>query len=209
MAGVLLEDTKEPYVPYLIRRMWYDPVLHLGERTQFTKDGWRQFELASGCLRSSLWRQSQDQVGKLRHGSRSLFEVAIAKIIRTFVHSGDIEGDAKVISCLDSLILGRVLEKESLPYRLLRIVLNHSFSRSGQLNSSDTIVDIDVAILRNERHIRSRASNQDGEFILTLEDLPHVLDCSAITQDGNFISKSRHREDFSSIICYASLTSES
>ena len=147
MAEVPPGDMKESIVPPLFRGIWCESVLQLGERTQFTKEGWKQSVLVLACLRSSLRTQSQDQVGKPKHGSRSLSEVAILDIIHTFVHLGEIEGDAKVILSPDSLILGCVLEEELLPYKLLRMVLNYSSSRSGGLDSSNTIVDIGEAIL--------------------------------------------------------------
>ncbi|MCJ1359469.1 MAG: hypothetical protein MMC33_009471 [Icmadophila ericetorum] len=155
MAGTLQDDMEEPYVPDLIRATWLNPILRKPNQAQFTKENWNQSTLALACLQSTLSRQRKAQSSEAKFGSRPLFEIAIAKIVESLENSEDLEQDAQAISHLDKPILSRILKEESLSYKLLRMPLRQSSLDSGEMDSSDSLVDIDVAIIHNERHMRS------------------------------------------------------
>lgn len=109
-----------------------------------------------------------------RSGSApSLASIAAGKVLESLQNSGDLAADVKTIAeNLDSITLRQLLNHPRTPYQLLRTFLN----LPQTLEAEDRrCVDVDEAVLHNEHYIRSRDSNGDGKYLVSLEDLSQTL----------------------------------
>lgn len=105
--------------------------------------------------------------------SHSLASIAVAKVLDALADSGDLTADVKTIAeSLNSTTLRQLLNDHRTPYQLLRTFLTLSQTLTAKDRS---IVDVDEAVLRNERYVRSRDSNQDDRYLVSLEDLVKIL----------------------------------
>lgn len=103
----------------------------------------------------------------------SLASIAVKKVLETLENSGDCAADVKTIAeSLHSTTLRQLLNDPRTPYQLLRTFLTLPQTLAAK---DRRIVDIDEAVLRNERYMRSRDSNRDGRYLVALEDLPDIL----------------------------------
>lgn len=103
----------------------------------------------------------------------ALASTAVGKVLETLEYSGDLSADVTTISeSLNSTTLRQLLNDPRTPYHLLRTFLTLPQAVAAEDRS---IVDVDEAILRNEHYMRSRDSNRDGRYLVTLEELSNVL----------------------------------
>ena len=103
----------------------------------------------------------------------SLASIAVGTTLETLENSGDLAADVQTIAeSLDSTILRQLLNDPRTPYQLLKTFL----TLPQTLEAKDRrIVDVDEAVLQNEHYMRSRDSNGDGRYLVSLEDLSQVL----------------------------------
>ena len=117
----------------------------------------------------------------------SLAYLAVGTILDTLAISDDLEDEMKTVAkYLNSTILRQLLDDPRTPYQLLRKFLTLPETLAAKDRRS---VDVDEAVLRNERYVRSRDSNQDGRYLVSLEDLLEVL--SGVPQDDRSVSFKR------------------
>ena len=118
----------------------------------------------------------------------SLAYLVVGTILDTLAVSDNLEDEVQTIAkYLNSTTLRQLLDDPRTPYQLLRKFL----SLPKTLAAKDRrIVDVDEAVLRNERYIRSRDSNQDGRYLVSLEDLSEMLS-GGLPQDDRPVSFKR------------------
>lgn len=98
----------------------------------------------------------------------SLSSIAVGRTLDVLHNSDDQDRDASLIAeNLSSTTLRQVLEDPRIPYQVLRVFLK--LPQTIAVNER-RIVDVDEAIILNERYIRSR-DNKDGKYLVSLEDL--------------------------------------
>lgn len=103
----------------------------------------------------------------------SLASVAVGKILETLQNSDDLAADVKTVAeSLSSTTFRQLLDDPRTPYQLLRTFLKLPQSLATK---DRRILDVDGAVLRNERYVRSRVSNGDGRYLVSLEDLSKIL----------------------------------
>ena len=134
-----------------------------------------------GWTSSSLAEfQMKYQLEKLSHSTNdgthtpSLSSIAIMKTLETLQGSEDLLTDARIIAeSLGSTLLRQLLEDPRTSYRVLRVFNALPQTSIGQKRR---IIDVDEAIIKNERHIRGRGqSNVDGKHLIGLEDFCGML----------------------------------
>ena len=114
----------------------------------------------------------------------SLASIAVAKVLETLENSDDLAADVKTImENLSSTTLHQLLNDPRTPYQLLRSFLDLPQTLAVK---DRRIMDVDEAVLRNEHYLRSRDSNRDGMYLVSLEDLINVL--PKTSQDSNSVS---------------------
>lgn len=123
-----------------------------------------------------------------RSGSApSLASIAAGKVLETLQNSGDLVADVKIIvESLDSITLRQLLNDPRTPYRLLKTFLTLPQTLEAEDRRS---VDIDEAVLQNEHYMRSRHSNEDSRYLVSLEDLSRIL--VKDTQNNSHVSFTR------------------
>lgn len=103
----------------------------------------------------------------------SLASIAVAKVLETLETSGDLVADVKTIAqSLSSTTLRQLLNDPRTPYQLLRTFLTLPQTLAAK---DRRIVDVDETVLQNEYYIRSRDSNEDGRYLVSLEDLSKII----------------------------------
>ena len=114
----------------------------------------------------------------------SLASIAVAKVLDTLAISGDLTADVKTVAeSLDSTTLRQLLSDPRTPYHLLRTFL----ALPQTLVAKDrSMVDVDETVLRNEHYVRSRDSNRDDKYLVSLEDLVKIL--AKAPQNGHLLS---------------------
>ncbi|KAL6719081.1 hypothetical protein ACLMJK_003316 [Lecanora helva] len=110
----------------------------------------------------------------IEHNVVSLAALTIGKILDILQDSGNLVTDATAIAeSLSSTTLRQLLEDARTPYTVLRVFDSLHQTSTGRHRR---LVDIDEAIIRNEHHIRSRGlANQDGRFLVSLQDLCSIV----------------------------------
>ena len=117
----------------------------------------------------------------------SLAYLAVGTILDSLAISDDLGEEMKTVAkYLNSITLRQLLDDPRTPYQLLRKFLTLSETVAAR---DRRIVDVDEAVLRNERYIRSRDSNQDGRYLISLEELSEML--PGVPQDDYCISFKR------------------
>ena len=112
--------------------------------------------------------------GDHHHHTPTLSSIAIGKILDFLQKSESLTTDVTTVAeNLSSTTLKQLLEDLRTPYQVLRgfDALSHDMAGKGR-----RLVDIDEAIIRNERHVRSRGlQNRDGKYLVGLADLCGLL----------------------------------
>lgn len=138
-------------------------------------NGWTASSLAEAYIKFQLKKyrtasNEQTVAGCLP----SLSSVTVGSILEELKVSDDTAAAIKTIAeSLKSTILKQLLYDQRTPYQILRqfSALSQFFTQEGR-----TLVDIDEAVLRNERYVRSQRSNkQDCECLVSLEELCGIL----------------------------------
>lgn len=117
----------------------------------------------------------------------SLASTAVAKVLETLENSDDLLADVNTVAqCLNSTTMRQVLDDPRTPYQLLRAFLALRLTQAAQGRS---IVDVDEAVLRNEHYMRSRDSNEDGRYLVSLEDFAKTI--ANASKSPHFLSFAR------------------
>ena len=117
----------------------------------------------------------------------SLADLAVGRILDTLAISDNLEDEMKTVAKYpNSTILRQLLDDPRTPYQWLRKFLTFPETLVAK---DRRMLDVDEAVLRNEQYIRSRDSNQDGRYLVSLEDLSEML--SGVPQDDRSVSFKR------------------
>ena len=117
----------------------------------------------------------------------SLAYLAVGVILDILASSDDLEDEITTVAkYLNSTNLRQLLHDPRTSYQLLRKFLTLPETLAAE---DRRIVDVDEAVLRNEQYIRSRDSNQDGRYLVSLEDLSEML--SGVLLDNGYVSFER------------------
>ena len=123
---------------------------------------------------------SHDGDEKATGNVRSLAAMSVTKITETLSASTELQAEAiTVAQNLSFPTLSMLLRDERTPYKVMRVLLDSSTQSSLPSWAVNVCKsqDIDEAILRQNRHIRSAspAHSKDGCYLLSLEDLTEIL----------------------------------
>ena len=165
-------------LPGYVRRAWrvqrHDGYL---ARQNGELDSWTVSSLVEAHFKTQLEHYYQhDLTGTSKIASLS--SMSTAKIIEMLAISDNVEADIRTIAkSINSVTLRQILNDPRTPYPTLRAFL----AIPSIANSARQPVDIDEAVLANEKYIRSRGgeANRDGKYLVTLEDLSHVTGASS------------------------------
>lgn len=134
--------------------------------------------LSSLCKRILRYRLEQKKLleeNRRRHiTSSSLACISGAKILDELSKSADIEADLKAVAdTLTETTLQQLLRDPRAPYHVLRAfdALPQSYLTKEATGTGRRAVDIDEAVLENDRYIRFRGglTNTDGKYIVGLK----------------------------------------
>ena len=106
----------------------------------------------------------------------SLASLAVGSILENLESvesSDDLAVEVETVAeSLSSTTLRQLLSDPRTPYHLLRKFLTLPQTLATRDRS---IVDVDELVLQNERYVRSRDSNRDDRYLVTLENLSNIL----------------------------------
>ena len=161
-------------LPDYIRRAWR---LQRRDRYQARQnrelDSWTVSSLVEAHLRTHLDHYYQHHLTGVNK-IPSLLSMSVGKIIEILDTSDNIQTDVRtVVNSINSVTLRQILKDPRTPYPTLRAFL----AFPSIANSARQPVDIDEAVLANEKYIRSRGAeaNRDSMFLVTLEDLSRII----------------------------------
>lgn len=140
-------------------------------------DGWTVSSLVEKYLKFQLdaYKTLQETRASKKSTPSSFFSIIACKILEELNKSDKPEADARVVAdTLNTATLQHLLRDPRPTYRVLRAF--HSLKPAIETSSAQhprRAIDIDEAILLNERYIRSRgeAENQDGKYLVGLSEL--------------------------------------
>lgn len=146
--------------------------------------GWTVSSLAETHLKTQLksyeMMLEEDQMQTHNNvKAPSLASLSAGKIIEMLEESDNLTADIRTIAKnLNPTTLREVLEDPRTPYSVLRafLALPPGYGPSNAAETARTLVDVDEAILANEKYIRSRGGerNKDGKGLVNL-DIASVL----------------------------------
>jgi len=154
-------------------------------KLQLGRMKWTVSSIAEHYLRCQFTRlakpqNTHDANGKTPGSVPSLSSMSAAKINQMLSVSSYLQADVITVSqTLNSTTLRQLLRDERTPYKVLRAFLDPSIHSNlpswavGICRSQD----VDEAVLRQDKHIRSLRSGHDkhGAYLLNLEDLAHIV----------------------------------
>ncbi|MCJ1435595.1 hypothetical protein MMC27_004969 [Xylographa pallens] len=174
----------------ILTRSWHiDAGEKISARHDLEKKHQTVSSIAEHYLRSRIDHYAigvADDQAPVTTGSVSLVSLAIGKINQVLAESDDLQSDiATIAKSLNSTILCEVLRDGRLPYVVLRAFLDLPYETVAR-NESGTlgkVQDIDEAVLLNEKYIRTRSpdENGDGVHLVSIEDLGKI--CGHIESD--------------------------
>lgn len=141
-------------------------------------EGWTVSKLVERCLKFVMNAHKTLQETRARQKSTpaSLFSIMAGKILEELNQSDNLEADiGALLGKLNHLTLRRLFRDPRATYRvfhtfhLLHLIIP---PEKGSGHTPRPPIDIDEAILRNERYVRSRSDveNQDGKYLVRLKD---------------------------------------
>ncbi|KAI9759755.1 MAG: hypothetical protein M4579_002140 [Chaenotheca gracillima] len=116
-------------------------------------------------------------------GAATLTSLATAEVLKLLITSDDFLNDVRMVAqSINSLAVRHLLREPRTPYLILRGMLASPFVDE----SIKVAIDIDEAVLANDRFIRSRGyeRNRDGWGLVKLEDA-HILFDKQIDSESN------------------------
>ena len=111
----------------------------------------------------------------------SLISLTVGSILHYLEISKTLAADVEIVAVsLSSTTLRQLLSDPRTPYYLLRKFL----TLPATLVTKDrSMVDVDELVLQNERYMRTRDSNRDDKYLVTLDELSEIL-AKAPQNDG-------------------------
>lgn len=157
-------------------------------------NGWTVSSLAEAHLKTQLksyetMMEEERMQTKNHMKAPSLASLSAGKIIEMLEESDNLTADVRTIAKnLNSNTLREVLEDPRTPYPVLRafLALPPGYGPGNAAETARTLVDIDEAILANERYIRSRGAekNKDGKGLVNLDNASMLFEsCSSGVAD--------------------------
>lgn len=130
--------------------------------------------LCKQILQHRLEQKKLLEENRRRHTSSSLACISGAKILDELSKSADTEADLKAVAdTLTETTLQQLLRDPRAPYHVLRAfhALPQSYLTKEASGTERRAVDIDEAVLENDRYIRFRGglTNTDGKYIVGLK----------------------------------------
>ena len=115
----------------------------------------------------------------------SLSSLSAGSILDALNSSGNPTRDATtIIVNLNFTTLKQLLNDPRLSYQIFRVL--HALLHLRTNEDWQGLVDIDEIVLRGERYVRSRgAANEDGQYLVRLEELPHLTYQSQVDHQQN------------------------
>ena len=172
-------------LPDFLRTTWKFSQLDLGNARRKNKlRDWTVSSLAETYIKAHLATYEKllregEEVENVQDQAPSLAKLSAGKIIGVLEASDNIKTDVSTIAkSLNTITLRQVLEDPRTSYLTLRSFLNlpQGFGPANAAEATKEMIDIDEAVLRNERYIRSRGleANKDNKGLVNLDDA-HVL----------------------------------
>ncbi|KAL9632676.1 MAG: hypothetical protein Q9164_005168 [Protoblastenia rupestris] len=145
-------------------------------------DEWTVTSLAKAFLQSQLENYDAARRNHTDTIPPSLSSIAVGSILETLNTSSSPTRDLKTIAeNLNPTTFKQLINDPRLSYQTLKVLIN--------LHISPVVEDLDGAIFRNERYVRSRGTgNQDGKYLVRLGDLPSLIAQSSHIQKGKLLS---------------------
>ena len=128
----------------------------------------------------------------ITHTTPSLLSCAVGSILHSLESSEDLTAAVEeVYRQYEPLHLRKILNDPRTSYQMLRTFSRHPEFTMIAPNGIRTLVDIDEAVLRNERYIRTITDiNQKNKYLVDLEDLYRTVPFNAHVGDSiNFIRR--------------------
>ena len=154
--------------------------------------GWTASSLAEAHMRYQLDKHdaavNEPRQGCTNADPPSLSSIAVGRVLEVLGESSDLAADVRTIAeSLGSTILKQLLDDQRTPYLVLRC-----FCSTPQCSVAQgrLPVDIDEAVLRNERYVRSLGdSSRKRRHVIALEDLCGTL--SGPTENNGVLTLTR------------------
>jgi hypothetical protein len=183
------KSTKSAELPPFLFNAWrfgqhYEGVAKRNEEL----DGWTVSSLVESYFRFQLDTYNALQESRTRSTPASLFSITAGNILEELNMSDNLEADVKAIAeTVNPATLIKLLRDPRSTYRVVRAFhsLPPSATGAGSGQIERHVIDIDEAILRNERYIRSRSNsdNKDGKYLVELNELCNLVKASP---DGTY-----------------------
>lgn len=169
--------------------------LHHSEEQQAKEgnelDGWTVSSLTEAFLQYQLnsYEAHQENQDADKLITPSLSSMIAGRILEELRGSQNLNADVQTISDrLNSTTLRQLMRDPRTPYPILRAfdALPQSSISGDAMNIAGRAVDIDEAVLRNERYIRSRGGiNNDGKYLVGIKELVAILESESQSQTQN------------------------
>ena len=143
---------------------------HIGDRDLMAAIRAREFgDLNCSSLLMAYLKILNDQGAPRDFGVPSLASIAVGKVVHVLNSSDDLLSTTKeIVYSLDETTFREVLLSPRMLYPVLRTCIVVANERAQK---DHAIIDLDEALLVNERYIRSRQeSTNDDAYLFTLED---------------------------------------
>ncbi|MCJ1277517.1 hypothetical protein MMC21_005330 [Puttea exsequens] len=159
--------------PYLLDRWRLAPCAELTAKYEQQFKRWTASSLAEAFLEYQLRKLNQSLAERSGACCNSLFDTVVNGIVSALQTSEDLPRDVQTIgNCLESVPLGKLLNHQRLPYKLLRLF----YDTSPVCADGRALVDLDEAVLGNERYCRALPlGDPKRRLLLKLEDLCDIL----------------------------------
>ena len=137
-------------------------------------------------LKMLLYHGNNDDTRE--HEPPTLASLAIESMVQFLNSSEDLRNIAPdIFHSLEGNTFRELLMSPRIRYPVLRACID---AASDDLDEGQDLIDVDDAILANERYIRSRwKQNKDGAYLLTLEDLSKLLTIAPCEDGSGMLSR--------------------
>lgn len=171
------QDNRKELPPFIFNAWRFGQHHERVAKENMELDGWTVSSLVETYLKFQL--DAHKTLQKTRATKKmtpsSFFSIIAGKILEKLSKSDKPEADARAIAeTLNTDTFQNLLGDPRATYRVLRAF--HSIQpaiKTSSVQDARRAIDIDEAILRNERYIRSRGEveNQDGKYLVGLSEL--------------------------------------
>ena len=163
-----------PLPPYLINACYFQATDEEPGVIARQLHGWIGSSLAEGYVKYQLNRHHATlHAQTLNHTIPSLSSCVVGSILHYLERSEDLWAEVKEVYQQDEpLLLRTILNDPRISYQMLRTFSRHPEFTTMTLTGPRTVVDIDEAVIRNERYIRTLTDiDQRNKYLVYLKDL--------------------------------------